>query len=982
MRKLQHLRIQVKLPVLTIGLVLACILLTGMVAFTHARDALIQTQEQRLKQTLAQKMQTAEQWASDLIHSTQMQASNPFSVTAMRGLRKGVSKAIGDGVDPVSSLPKAFRAERPVDALNAAAPTYAIMHRRYDPFFQDIVAQSDVSDIFLVNRDDRVIYASHSKEVIGAELSDTHDVLVSLSEARDALRGSDRRIGVSELPGGNSRQGASIVVARSILAEDGAELGTMGFVIPWNGLSEPLSRNWTLGETGFASLDIVNSGGWSTVASASFDRQPSKPSLTQSSDLSLLNANVRLSVGQSERELLGPILAVRKALVRDGAIAFAVAGTLAVFLSLSFTQPLGRIQTTVTAIRNGQHSVSIKDARRKDEFGGIARALQSFAKTLQENTRLVEESAFKNAAFEASSAPLVLVDRDMRIAFANSAFQGLVSENLEALNEMSIDVRPDGLVGRSMDLFQADPEHVRGILSVPERMPYRTEVEFGDRTIAMMFNQVRDGHGALLGFVVEWEDTTESRKQDALLEAINTRHIMAEFDMEGNLVFANDAFNGFCGHGPGDIIGKSLDVLLAPDDSRPLDNTDMDDLGDIPEQSRFVSPQTDHLMEGGMTTIMTRTGMPSRLLLIGQDITRDHKRLTRAEEEKEALIESQTAVVEALRDALARLSQGDLAEVIASEFPSNYDVLRTDFNSALERLSAALGLVVQNANAIRGEASDITTAADDLSRRTERQAATLEETAAALDQLTQNLRVAAGEAKLADEVVTRAREDAVESGQVVEQAVTAMAEIERSSNRISRIIEVIDDIAFQTNLLALNAGVEAARAGEAGRGFAVVASEVRALAQRSAGAAREITDLISISRDHVGQGVELVGKAGHALGGIVTSVADISQHVSEIAGSAAEQSRSIDEINAAVTNLDQVTQQNAAMFQETTAASHALRREAQQLSDTVGQFVLAEGLASDQTADIAIDDLEPATLPVAVGQDFSAPDSHGGWEEF
>jgi len=988
MRRLQRLGIQVKLPVLTVLLVLACVVITDAVAYRHARDALMQSETTRLQQTLGGHLRLVEQWSETVSEVTEVHSRNPFTVTAARGFRKGISKAIGDGIEPFDVLPAALQSERPNEAVSAAAPTYAIMLRRYDPFFRDVVARTDIDAVYLLNLDGRVIYASHSPGLVGAELEKLSVAGPTFAKLVDDLANSDSGVSYSDLrPGRNGRAGA-VSVARPILAEDGVQIATAIYDVGLSGLHTSITDAWLLGQTGVLQFAEVIDAEAGATASPLIDIRADAAEvdgtdyLLQSSLVMALNRTFQLTIGQSEAELTAPIRVMRQTLVRDGLIEVVLAAIVALIFAISLTRPLGRILNALTQVRLGNAEIAIPDTRRHDEIGKIARAVKSFAKTLQENRRLAEESAFKNAAFEGSSAPLVLVDRDMRIAYANPAFQTLVSDNIEALRAMSINVQPDGLVGRSMDLFQSDPEQVRGILSVPDRMPYKTEVEFGDRTIAMMFNQVRDQEGTLLGFVVEWEDATETRKQDALIEAINTRHIMAEFDMQGNLVFANDAFCSFAGQARDDVLGQSLDTLLAPDDSQPMDGGDMDELGDIPEHSRFLSPVTDHLMEGGMTTILSRSGMPSRLLLIGQDITRDHKRLTRAEGEKEILINSQTAVVEALRDALARLSQGNLAEAISADFPQDYDVLKSDFNTALDRLSAALARVVDNANAIRGEASDITSAADDLSRRTERQAATLEETAAALDQLTQNLKVAAGEAQLAHDVVTTAREDALESGKVVDQAVTAMGEIEKSSNRISRIIEVIDDIAFQTNLLALNAGVEAARAGDAGRGFAVVASEVRALAQRSAGAAREITELISLSRDHVGQGVELVGKAGGALSGIVTSVTDIAQHVSEIATSAAEQSRSIDEINAAVTNLDQVTQQNAAMFQETTAASHALTQEAQQLSDTVGQFVLADSEVAAEEG--ARGELKPVNAPIAVamGQDFDAEPDHDGWEEF
>ena len=296
------------------------------------------------------------------------------------------------------------------------------------------------------------------------------------------------------------------------------------------------------------------------------------------------------------------------------------------------------------------------------------------------------------------------------------------------------------------------------------------------------------------------------------------------------------------------------------------------------------------------------------------------------------------AVLSAMEQGLNQLSVGDLTQRLEEAFPAEYERLRSNFNNTAQRLATTIGAVVTGTAAIQSGAAEITQASDDLSRRTEQQAASLEQTAAALDEITATVRASAAGAEKARGVVSTAKSDADHGGVVVQDAVKAMVAIEASAREISQIITVIDEIAFQTNLLALNAGVEAARAGDAGRGFAVVASEVRALAQRSAGAAREIKTLISTSSQQVKLGVALVGDTGQSLLRIVEQVGQIDQAVGEIAASAAEQATGLAQVNAAMGQMDQVTQQNAAMVEQSTAASRSLAQEAETLATLSASF--------------------------------------------
>ncbi|MCJ8507927.1 methyl-accepting chemotaxis protein [Rhizobium lemnae] len=314
-------------------------------------------------------------------------------------------------------------------------------------------------------------------------------------------------------------------------------------------------------------------------------------------------------------------------------------------------------------------------------------------------------------------------------------------------------------------------------------------------------------------------------------------------------------------------------------------------------------------------------------------LERDQERARKAEEVRHAM--------QHLTHGLQQLASGNLIYRLQEPFAGDLDTLRQDYNQSVAKLDEALQTVSLNAQTIAAGSGQIMAAANDLSKRTEQQAASVEQTAAALEQITTTVKDSSSRAEEAGKLVALTKANAEKSGEIVQDAISAMGEIEKSSNEIVSIISVIDDIAFQTNLLALNAGVEAARAGEAGKGFAVVAQEVRELAQRSANAAKEIKALISRSGQQVQVGVDLVDRTGHVLKEIVGQVQDVSRNVVAIIEAAREQATGLSEINTAVNTMDQGTQQNAAMVEESTAASNSLAREADALFTLIGQFKLS-----------------------------------------
>lgn len=313
----------------------------------------------------------------------------------------------------------------------------------------------------------------------------------------------------------------------------------------------------------------------------------------------------------------------------------------------------------------------------------------------------------------------------------------------------------------------------------------------------------------------------------------------------------------------------------------------------------------------------------------------------------------QTSAIAEIGRGLSKLAEGDLSFRIVTSFPSGYESLKIDFNNAIASMERTIGVITDAGSTIRIDTSDISRAAEDLSLRTERQAASLEQTAAAIAQITDTVRRTAQGADHARQLMDKAKSQAEQSAQVVAETIDAMAGIEKASQQISGISSVIDQIAFQTSLLALNAGVEAARAGETGRGFAVVAQEVRALAERSATAAREISTLIESSGRQVTRGVELVSQSGSVLGLILEEVNELSGVVTTISGATEEQAESLAEVNIAIGQIDQMTQQNAAIAEQSTAASVSLVSKAGELMDLMGKFSTGRSSVQHQELRVA-----------------------------
>jgi methyl-accepting chemotaxis protein len=532
----------------------------------------------------------------------------------------------------------------------------------------------------------------------------------------------------------------------------------------------------------------------------------------------------------------------------------------------------------------------------------------------------------KLTALEAMFANVMLADADLKITYMNRPLEALMREAEPELKKELPRFSVATLIGSNIDIFHKNAAHQRNMLAKLEKRHDAT-IWIGKRAFDLRVMPLRRGKKRA-GFVVEWADATArllNLDYAAKIAGISRSQAMIEFTPSGVITEANEKFLKVVGYSLEEIQGKSHGMLVDASFRETAEYAEFwKSLGrgeiQAGEFRRIGKSGKELWIQGSYNPILGPDGKVSKVIKFATDIT------------------GRVKAVNQIADGLKQLADGDLKQRIETAFIPELDRLRVDFNSSLETLEKSMIAIHANVEAIRNGAGEIGAATDDLSRRTEQQASSLEETAAALDEITSTVKKAAEGATHARDVVASARSDADKSGEIVRKATESMTGIEQSSKQIGQIIGVIDEIAFQTNLLALNAGVEAARAGEAGRGFAVVASEVRALAQRSAEAAKEIKGLIVTSTAQVDQGVKLVTEAGGALERIMTQVVDISNIINDIAAGAQQQASGLQEVNIAVNQMDQVTQQNAAMVEETSASTHTLSQESEELGRLIGRF--------------------------------------------
>jgi len=594
----------------------------------------------------------------------------------------------------------------------------------------------------------------------------------------------------------------------------------------------------------------------------------------------------------------------------------------------------------------------------------------------------VTELAKLRGAIDGAMTAIMMVDRDFVVTYANQSTQTLLKSHEEALREIYPGFNADNLMGSCIDRFHKNPQHQRQLLSDPANLPFQTDISVGPLKFALNVTAIIDADGNYVGNTLEWSDVTEQRAREtdvarlqSAVDGAQTNLMLCDTDL--NITYVNPAVvemlikredtlrKLFPGFDARNLVGSNIDQFHKnPAHQRSL----LSDPKRLPARAEIKVADLEFVVNA--TAIMDPQGNWMGNMVEWLDITEQKE----AERQIASLIEAASrgeldqrldasrfdgfagivsggvndllnAVVEPMQETsqiVMALSEGDLTQNVEGDYQGQFGVLKDAVNKSVNNLLQIVTEIRSGADSIGSSAGELSRGNADLSQRTEEMASSLEETASSMEEMTSTVRQNADNARQANQLAAGAREQAERGGDVVGQAVEAMSAINASSKEIADIIGVIDEIAFQTNLLALNAAVEAARAGEQGRGFAVVAAEVRNLAQRSAGAAKEIKNLIKDSVEKVDDGTRLVDESGKTLEEIVTSVKKVSDIIAEIAAASEEQAAGIDQVNKAVTQLDEVTQQNAALVEEAAAASESMDEQSQGLNQLMTRFNTGE----------------------------------------
>ena len=952
--KIAQMPLKWKLPLAIASFALICGGAVGYVGLNNLREANELATIEKMSEKMKMKDAALGNFMARIQGDLNTLAKNPYVLESANAFTAAYAALEGN---KTSYLQDWYINDNPnpigqKDALDVAedGSKYSAIHAQYHPYLRKFLKDNGYYDIFIVDMDGNVVYTVFKELDFATNLKNGAWKDTGLAQAFNTIIEQKDAKQVSYIdfaPYAPSNNVPAGFMGQTLEDVEGNRIGALIYQMPIDKMDALFNDKEGLGETGkimlvgedFLLRNNMRFATEPTMLKLKAETTEVKKALAKEESVNLSAVDLKgthvvtaydyFEFGGTDyaliyevdyAEIMAPVFAARDRFILIAIGIAALISFMGALLARTIVRQLNNIKDVMFKIANADN-VEVPFTGRSDEIGEMARTVEIVRSNVVEATRL-------RLALHNASANVMIANDQLDIIYANPSMKVFLGTIEKEIQKTIPAFKVDDIIGKSLDIF---PEHSRDTIGKLSGI-YKTSFLLGGRNMNLIANPVFGKNGERLGSMVEWIDGMA----EAIVGAVDKAQAMIEFELDGTIVNANDNFLKTMGYTIDEIRGKHHRIFCEREYGQsPEYKALWDALGRGEAQQadfkRIAKNGDEVWINASYNPIRDLNGNVIKVVKVANDITKS----------KLTILENERGIAESV-EVLQKLSAGNLTSKMMGDYKGTFKEIKGSLNTTIERLYDMVRDINESASSVNSAASEISAGSTDLSQRTEEQASSLEETAASMEQITGTVKQNSTNASSANELSTKANKVAMDGGKVVEEAVSAMGSIEASSKKISDIIGVIDEIAFQTNLLALNAAVEAARAGDAGKGFAVVASEVRSLAGRSASASKEIKALINESADQVQTGAKLVNQAGDTLRNIVSSVQQVAQIVSDIASASQEQATGIDEVNSAITQMDEVTQQNAALVEENTAAAQSLVEQAKALEKLMSFFTLDE----------------------------------------
>ncbi|MEP3246124.1 MAG: methyl-accepting chemotaxis protein [Sneathiella sp.] len=911
---IQNLRIAQKLPLLVITASFVLGLGLGLLSFFQSSSTVDLEVDKKLQVVLQARKSALSDYLDSIKEDLAITASNLMVIDALNDFSEGWD-ALGE--QPILALQKSYITDNRFptgekEKLDYAedGSLYSRFHKRYHPWFRKMLYTNEYYDVFLFNMDGDLVYSVFKELDFATSLTAGKWKESGLGEVFRGALGTlktDHQFFVDFKPYAPSADAPASFIAMPVFDGE-TPIGVLAYQMPISRINTLMQDSTGLGETGesyiVGSDYLMRSDSrfskTSTILARKVDTPAAREALAGKTGSMIAqdyrNIPVKSAYGAmnfmgttwailaeiDEAEYVQPIIALRNNLALVGFVLLLIVGATGVYFARGIVKSLINITGSAKNLASGDFQSKIPMGDRSDEIGDLARAIQIFQDNALEMSKLEAERLRQQDLEETRQEEERLkLEKQLIVAAENMRIR--VALDNCAANIMVVDTQ--GLVvylNHSVENLMKSSE-----ADIRQDIPSFSTEDIQGKLLNNIF-----GSAAKNGSVIS-----------NLKSASETRLKLS---------------------------GRTFDLVSSPV---------IDDTGEILGAAVEWKDRTQELSVQEEIDVLVNAVVSGDFT---QSVSLEDKEgfMRKLAEAMNQLNTTVSSVISDVANALSALSKGNLTHQITQDYDGTYDALKEDSNQTSEQLREIVGKIIFSATKINGSATEITSGSADLSKRTEAQAANLQQTASVMEELSTTVRQNAENAQQANKLAIAAHQVAENGGDVVSKSIEAMSEIEQSSSKVSEIISVIDEIAFQTNLLALNASVEAARAGDAGKGFAVVAAEVGTLAQRTATAAKDVKSLITNSDNQIKGGVELTNNTGAALKEIVNSIKDVTDIIGEITVASEEQARGIQETNTSIADMDSMTQQNAALVQQSLSSAEALKSESLSMSELVEFFDL------------------------------------------